>query len=61
MYLCRNLDNFRDDVEGSVFASRGWVFQERALSRRTIHFTSTQLYWECGKGVHCETLGKLHK
>ncbi|KAK7949228.1 HET-domain-containing protein [Apiospora aurea] len=60
LYLCRNLDNFYDDVEGSVLASRGWVFQERALSRRTIHFTSTQLYWECGKGVHCETLGKLH-
>ncbi|KAK8024695.1 hypothetical protein PG990_002518 [Apiospora arundinis] len=60
LYLCRNIDNFRDDVEGSVLASRGWVFQERALSRRTIHFTSTQLYWECGKGVHCETLGKLN-
>ncbi|KAK8134996.1 hypothetical protein PG984_007008 [Apiospora sp. TS-2023a] len=60
MYLCRSIDNFRDHVEGSVLASRGWVFQERALSRRTIHFTSTQLYWECGEGVHCETLGKLH-
>ncbi|KAK8863433.1 HET-domain-containing protein [Apiospora arundinis] len=60
LYLCRSIDNFRDHVEGSILASRGWVFQERALSRRTLHFTSTQLYWECGKGVHCETLGKLH-
>ncbi|KAK8078293.1 hypothetical protein PG996_004463 [Apiospora saccharicola] len=60
LYLCRNIDNFQDHVEGSVLAKRGWVFQERALSRRTLHFTSTQLYWECGKGVHCETLGKLH-
>ncbi|KAK8040027.1 hypothetical protein PG993_008438 [Apiospora rasikravindrae] len=59
LYLCRNIDNFQDHVEGSVLASRGWVFQERALSRRTLHFTSTQLYWECGEGVHCETLGKL--
>ncbi|KAK7920090.1 hypothetical protein PG985_008112 [Apiospora marii] len=59
LYLCRSIDNFRDDVEDSVLASRGWVFQERALSRRTIHFTSTQLYWECGQGVHCETLTRL--
>lgn len=61
LHLCRSIDNFRDDVEGSVLASRGWVFQERALSRRTIHFTSTQLYWECGQGVHCETLTRLVK
>lgn len=61
LYLCRSIDNFRDDVEGSVLASRGWVFQERALSRRTIHFTSTQLYWECGHGVRCETLTSLEK
>ncbi|KAK8086077.1 hypothetical protein PG994_001051 [Apiospora phragmitis] len=49
----------KDHVEESILESRGWVFQERALSRRTLHFTSAQMYWECGQGVHCETLGKL--
>lgn len=49
------IDNFRADVENSVLSSRGWLFQERALSRRTIYFTSTQIYWECGNGIVCET------
>ncbi|KAF4784150.1 Heterokaryon incompatibility [Colletotrichum scovillei] len=28
-------------------ATRGWVFQERLLSRRTIYFAEEQVYWEC--------------
>jgi hypothetical protein len=43
-----------------VLNRRGWVLQERALSRRIIHFTATQTYWECGKGVHCESLTRMH-
>lgn len=50
------VDDFAGDVEGSVLSSRAWVLQERVLSRRTIHFTSRQTYWECGGGVRCETL-----
>lgn len=61
LYLAKHIDNFRDDVENSVLSSRGWVFQERALSRRTIYFTSTQIYWECGNGIVCETLAQLRK
>ncbi|KAH8901702.1 HET-domain-containing protein, partial [Thozetella sp. PMI_491] len=58
-YVCKAIDNFHTDVEEGVLNKRGWVLQERALSRRSIHFTSTQIYWECGEGVHCETLAKL--
>lgn len=61
LYLAEHIDNFRADVENSVLSSRGWVFQERALSRRTIYFTSTQIYWECGNGIVCETLAQLRK
>lgn len=61
LYFCKCIDNFRRDVEEAVLNKRGWVLQERVLSRRTIHFTSNQIYWECGKGVHCETLARLHK
>ncbi|KAF2183605.1 HET-domain-containing protein, partial [Zopfia rhizophila CBS 207.26] len=50
------IDDFHHDVEESVLSKRGWVLQERALSRRTIHFTETQSYWECGDGVRCESL-----
>ncbi|KAI0195827.1 hypothetical protein EV127DRAFT_331665 [Xylaria flabelliformis] len=58
-YLCSPIDNFSDDVEKSYMSSRGWVFQERALSRRTIHFSKTQVYFECGEGIRCETMTKL--
>ena len=35
--------------------------QERALSRRTIHFTTKHTYWECGEGVFCENLNALQR
>ncbi|KAI3393859.1 hypothetical protein diail_3534 [Diaporthe ilicicola] len=59
LYLAEYIDDFRADVENSVLNSNGWVLQERALCRRTIYFTSKQIYWECGKGVICETLAQL--
>jgi hypothetical protein len=34
--------------------SRGWVYQECLLSPRLIHFTSTELVWECLEGSYCE-------
>ncbi|KAJ6286663.1 hypothetical protein J3E71DRAFT_388342 [Bipolaris maydis] len=58
-YACVDIDDFHADVELSALNSRGWVLQERALSRRTIFFTSAQIYWECGAGIHCETLARL--
>lgn len=61
LYLAEAIDDFATDVDASILSSRGWVFQERALSRRTIFFTSTQVYWECGDGVICETLVHLRK
>jgi hypothetical protein len=32
---------------------RGWVLQERLLSRRSIYF-GTQIWWECGEQLACE-------
>ena len=61
IYICEAIDNFRCDVEQGELSKRGWVYQERALSRRTIHFTKKQVYWECGKGARCETLTKMFK
>ncbi|KAK0611206.1 heterokaryon incompatibility protein-domain-containing protein [Immersiella caudata] len=34
--------------------SRGWVVQERLLSRRFLLFTSHELIWECGQESTCE-------
>jgi hypothetical protein len=34
--------------------SRGWVFQERLLSPRVIHFTKNQLFFECNRVILSE-------
>jgi hypothetical protein len=49
-YVCEAINDFGGDVDDSELNSRGWVLQERALARRTVHFTKNQTYWECGKG-----------
>jgi len=35
-------------------ATRGWVFQERILSRRMLHFGRQELSWECKEEIACE-------
>lgn len=34
--------------------SRGWGFQERMLATRIVHFTPSELVWECQKTRKCE-------
>lgn len=36
-----------DLVAASPLSRRAWVFQERALAKRTIHFTRTEVLFEC--------------
>lgn len=33
---------------------RAWVFQERLLSNRFVHFTSSEIFWECRESTWCE-------
>lgn len=35
-------------------ARRAWVLQERLLAPRTLHFSQTQLFWECNFVTACE-------
>jgi hypothetical protein len=52
-YYC--IDDFwKDGVEKAPLSQRAWVFQERFLSRRTVHFGSQQLFWECKELEACE-------
>jgi Heterokaryon incompatibility protein (HET) len=61
VYACEVGQNFDHDIESAVLNQRGWVLQERALSPRTIHFTATQTYWECGSVIRCENLIQMAK
>lgn len=42
-------------VDQAPLHQRGWVLQERALAKRTVHFGSDQLFWECCEGTYSET------
>ena len=38
----------------SVLDTRGWTFQERLLSPRTLHYTVAEMAFECKKNALCE-------
>jgi hypothetical protein len=42
------------EIDGSPLAERGWVCQERILSPRILHYTGTQLFWECRQTLLAE-------
>lgn len=43
-----------DRVTQTRLASRGWIFQERALAPRVLHFGFDQLLWECPESERAE-------
>ena len=47
-------DLWAHSVELSPLSKRAWVLQERLLSPRTLHYTKTQLFWECRESKACE-------
>jgi hypothetical protein len=42
------------DVSRCPIQKRGWVYQERVLAPRVIHFGHNQLFWECREERLCE-------
>ncbi|KAF4634739.1 hypothetical protein G7Y89_g3367 [Cudoniella acicularis] len=45
---------WNESVVDAPLNERAWVFQERLLSPRIIHFTGKQLFWECKQKQACE-------
>ena len=41
-------------IDRSVYASRGWTFQERLLSRRCMYVLDEQVYFQCQRELWCE-------
>jgi hypothetical protein len=48
-------DEFNAHVEYAPLNRRAWVMQERFLSKRTLHFASSQVFWECLENTASET------
>jgi hypothetical protein len=42
------------DISRPRLDTRGWTLQERLLSPRVLHCTSTELVWQCSARVSCE-------
>jgi hypothetical protein len=38
---------FEQAIDQSFIKRRAWVLQELTLSRRTVHFSNGQIYWDC--------------
>ncbi|KAH9209824.1 heterokaryon incompatibility protein-domain-containing protein, partial [Leptodontidium sp. 2 PMI_412] len=51
-------DIWTDEISNAPLSSRGWVFQERFLARRVLHFGNRQLGWECRQSTTLEIFGK---
>lgn len=56
-FLIVDRDAWWDQVDDSPLSRRGWVFQERLLSLRNLHFCSRQVFFECGEHRGSEALG----
>jgi hypothetical protein len=56
LYFPRYYDPTHQDLDYTQLAGRAWAYQERFLSRRNLHFTQNQLFWECRRGFAGEDM-----
>ena len=54
-YLCVDTGLWEREIDQSPLADRGWVAQERFLSRQIVYFARSQLFWECAEMKACES------
>lgn len=48
-------DFWDEEIEEGSLNRRGWVLQERILSRCNLHFGQRQVFWECSTLSACQT------
>lgn len=46
-YVSQNASALAADIREGPLNRRAWVYQDRFISRRIMHFTSSGVYWEC--------------
>ncbi|KAF2136615.1 uncharacterized protein K452DRAFT_313050 [Aplosporella prunicola CBS 121167] len=49
----QNKDHY-SQISDSTWATRGWTFQEKALSKRILYFTESQAAYKCQVTTYCE-------
>lgn len=54
LYDCTPYHLIEKSLAEMPLQRRAWTLQERLLPTRTVHFTATQLFWECNEIVACE-------
>jgi hypothetical protein len=57
MFQVQGGDQMDELLEAYPLMNRGWTLQERMLSTRSVHFTTTEVVWECRSGAYCECEG----
>ncbi|RMZ80440.1 hypothetical protein DV737_g3003, partial [Chaetothyriales sp. CBS 132003] len=58
VYKCLRSTVWQDLIDSSPLVKRAWVLQERALAKRTLHFTRNELLWECQQTCCSEVFPK---
>ncbi|KAE9380121.1 HET-domain-containing protein [Stipitochalara longipes BDJ] len=53
-YRITDNDCWDREVVRTELHGRGWVFQERLLAPRVLHFAEKQIFWECFTDQKCE-------
>lgn len=55
LFHCLDGDLYDRNFTRLPLVRRAWVFQERVLAPRTLHFGKTQIMWECQTDIFFET------
>lgn len=60
-YVLSDQGAWEREVATAPLNTRAWVFQERMMSPRILHFTRTQIYFECRSGICMESNGNFRR
>jgi heterokaryon incompatibility protein (HET) len=56
LYVPRRPNTFETNIKLGPLSERGWVLQERLLSRGVLHYGKEQMFWECQSAQRGESV-----